>query len=102
MKIINSCILGYGTQFGTKSWWPTFGVWAANAHTTYWTDFMEKKFQERLVDIASGRAQPLPTTEWRSWVRGSSSSRRIRKNIDAASDRFLRNVLATDSTTRRD
>lgn len=102
MSIFNLGISGYGPQYGPKSWWPTFTVWAANAHTTHWTEFMEKKFQDRLADIAAGCAQPRTSQEWRKWVRSSSSSRRIMKNVEAASDRFLRNILTAGSGTRQD
>lgn len=55
---------------------------------------MELKFQKRLEEITSGAAQPLTASEWRNWLRASSSSRRISKNIAQASLSFVDAFLA--------
>jgi hypothetical protein len=78
-----------------KSWWPTDSNWQNNSQHTRWTEKSDSFFESRLAALQRGTAVPLNFEEWRTRIRGSSSTRRIKAFISSASEDFVRAHVGT-------
>lgn len=84
--------VGHGEQTVIKSWWPPTDIWRKYYNYPFWTDMMERVFQDRVRIIAEGIGYPLTRKEWKKRLRPQSTTRRFQDKINELSLYVLSHV----------
>jgi hypothetical protein len=86
---------GFGDQTVTQSWFPPPEVWDNKSSGFRWLEWTERDetfFLDILLDIQTGKHQPLKRSEWRDKLRGFKDARSLISNNEERAETFLKLV----------
>ena len=86
---------GFGQQTVTVSWFPPPEVWGRSQSGFRWLEWTERDetfFLDTLLDIQTGKHQPLNHTQWQNRLRGVKHARNLISNNENRSKHFLDDV----------
>lgn len=86
---------GNREQTVTLSWFPPPQVWdniRSGFRWLEWTERDEALFRGILLDIQTGKHQPLRNTQWHDKLRGLSRARQLVDNNEKRSKAFMNSV----------
>lgn len=78
------------------SWWPPPDLWddpRTGENYTFWTEYNERYYQDRLQSIREGKAKPLSRGNWMRMIRGTKQTRRWNQVLAKRSEAYIQDLM---------